>query len=158
MHLLDHYRTAELSDAVYLASNMRDADREELRLAHGSADDDEIYEILKSGIERSVEANTIIADDLPAAIFGVAERADGAGTPWLLATDAIDNFSRSQKLFFLRRSLAWVESIQPNYPDLTNSVYSRNTSAVEWLRWMQFDLGDTVDVNGYPFHVFHRYR
>lgn len=119
-----------------LADNMRQADIDEV-WAYGHM---KPLEALWSSVKHSPNPRTAIGDGAVFGIFGVAERSwvDNVGFPWLLTAPEIETHFR----VFLRGSLRVVSRWKEDYTYLTNFVDVRNTYAINWLKWLKFELGD----------------
>lgn len=134
------------SDAEYIAEHMREADRFELS-AHGR----EPLEALEDGMNDSQFSLTVLREDRPVLMFGVAPGIEpGHGIIWLLSTDELLDMKKS----FLRHSKEWLETLGLGYSYLSNVVDARNTVHVRWLKWMGMEFLGTISVNGHPFISF----
>lgn len=140
---------ANIAHADYIAEHLRDEDVFELQ-ASGSSP----HKALTDGLRRSVWAKTVIVDDKPCLMFGVAPLSalTGMGTPWLLGTAAICKIRRT----FIRQCRGYVDDMLRSFPVLVNYVDERNTTSIRWLKWLGFELQPAVPagVNGEMFHRF----
>ena len=147
-----HYRTATLSDCIKLAPNLREQDKEELKLASG----DEPLEALIYSLNASEECNAIIDDnDNIVGLFGVAPVDELTGSPWLLGAEGIKDIKQE----FLEGCSSWITEVQERHPILLNYVHKDNTVAIRWLRWLGFSFLRLVDDFGKgkaPFYEFIR--
>lgn len=148
-------RELQPEDLQYLATHLRDCDKEELKYATGQP----TLVALAESAAMSLETWVVDADGFPIAIFGLAEAEgglDNIGVPWMLATPEIDN----HKQFFARASLHYRDEYQSKFPVLTNYVYSNNVHAIEWLKWLGFEFDEPRMLGpAYkPFQQFMRVR
>lgn len=111
-------------------------------------------QVLDYGLKYSTGCWAGLANGEVVSIFGVtpASILTGYGTPWLVASDRLDKYSRA----FIRHSRPLLRGILETYPRLENYVDSRNVAAKQWLHWMGFTLDEPVPVgpNSIPFHRF----
>lgn len=117
-------------DAIALASNLRQADQDEIAAASGLSP----LMALQQGLEVTDDPYTVTRAGQPLAIFGVAPMGGTVGAPWMLASDGI----RAHYREFLRRSREEFERIREPYTYLFNYSDARNTLANDWLRWLGF--------------------
>lgn len=120
--------------AFKLAKAMRGSDIEELLAGSNHSP---IEAILQS-LEVSSEAwEGWVGDDL-ICMFGVGSitYATGAGSPWMLGTDAIGRHF----VIFARVSRLWITDVRARYGHLHNYVYEKNTDALRWLSWLGFTV------------------
>lgn len=77
-----------------------------------------------------------------ACIFGVNRKnwLSDVGVPWLIGTPVIDEIPVS----FLRHSARFYKRLVAEFPELENWVWSENIKAVQWLRWLGFDMDDAA--------------
>ena len=88
----------------------------------------------------------------PIAAFGVAPFAEGIGCPWLLAADEAEAIP----LTFLRTTKRYLAELAADYDQLMNFVHQENTKSQQWLEWLGFTLGYSIEVNGEAFIQFSR--
>lgn len=74
----------------------------------------------------------------PIVIFGVTGTASGAGSPWLLATDAIKEYP----IVFYRKSKDFIREMREMYDELENYVYCGNDLSIRWLGWAGFEFDE----------------
>ena len=89
-------------------------------------------------------------------IWGVVTHANDPtiGVPWLVGSDHVYSIKR----YFLNESKGWVERIQGDYLVLTNLVHSKNFTAIKWLKFLGFTIGQQYELNGQSFNQFYRYK
>lgn len=111
-------------------------------------------EALRLSVDVSVASVAALADGVPFAIFGVAARSlmSDTGVPWLLGSDDLVTHRRP----FLRHGRVFVSAMLDIFPHLENYVDARNTTSIEWLRWLGFDIlpAEPFGVYRLPFHRF----
>lgn len=142
-------REARAEDIAPLAERMRPADRDEVWAAHGHTPE----QALQVSLDASTMAWTGLVDGEPVCMFGVGPISilGGRGAPWLLGTDKIERWPRT----FLRRCRRCVKAMLTVYPTLENFVDDRNEVSKRWLRWLGFEMGQTVTLpNGTGFRYF----
>jgi hypothetical protein len=130
-----------------IAPLMRAADLAELD-AHGC----DPLEALLRGVADSVYCRTLLADGVPAMMWGVTQITDTVWSPWALGTDAI-NTDRRGFMVFSREEL---DRVVAKYPVLFNHVDYRNAPAIRWLQWLGFEMmePEPIGVDGALFHPF----
>jgi hypothetical protein len=134
------------TDALYVALNLRQADRRELETASGVSAVEAVFRAWGWS-----EVSWIIEiDGKPAVIFGVAKD----GVIWMVGTDAISTVRKE----FFRLAQSIVEQLLQWYPRLHNQADCRNELHLRWLRLLGFTMGEFVGVNGKTFRQFHRER
>lgn len=86
----------------------------------------------------SVAAWAGTVDGEVAAIFGIARRSrvSSVGVPWLLATHAMDLVP----ITVARRSRVYFDRMARAFPLMENYVLAENQAAVNWLKWLGFDM------------------
>ncbi|MBM3099131.1 hypothetical protein JRX38_14160 [Gluconobacter cerinus] len=139
-------RKAVPSDSALIASRLRSADfREVVRIGEGHPEG-----VLRRCIERSDMAGIFYDDDRPLCAFGIVGCLD-IGHPWLVGTPYLNHVPRS----FLRETRYWVEEWKRNYRLLTNRVDADYTSAIRWLSWLGFEIGEPepCGLNGAMFRT-----
>jgi hypothetical protein len=138
--------------AQFIASNCRQADREEF--AAGSGEDP--LTVIRYGMRVSVVLFTALVDGEPVCIFGAspASMAYGIGCPWMVATPRMERYAKT----VVRVSGPILEEMHKVFPHLVNFVDNRNEKAHRWLEWMgfQFYPPRPHGVAGLPFMMFER--
>ena len=86
---------------------------------------------------------------IPCILFG-CNGSSSVGIPWLLATDDI----RQIGVRFIRGSRPIVDDWLTRYEVLENFVHAGNEISIRWLKWLGFDLQETITVNNEPFIRF----
>lgn len=141
-------RAADLQDALFVAANLRIADKEEL-VAGGTED---FAQCLADSFSMSRICRVAVADDVPVAIFGVCDSGTaGVGVIWMLGTDGLYKISRQ----FLKGSEQEISLMANGYKTLFNYVHVNNKLSIKWLEWLGFTIdkpGDSSEL----FRMFYR--
>jgi hypothetical protein len=115
-------------------------------------------EALQLSVDFSVASIAALADGVPFCIFGVAPRSplSETGIPWLLGSDDLVTYRRP----FLRQGRMYVGAMLSLFPHLENYVDARNTTSIEWLKWLGFDImpEEPFGIYRLPFHRFEMRR
>lgn len=119
-----------------IVARVRQADIDELWASSFST----VAEVLERGLVYSTAAWTVLYDDDPVAMAGVAPRSilGSVGIPWLVATDAVEQ----APVPFLRASRGYVPRMLGLYHHLVNYVDNRNATAIRYLRWLGFEFAE----------------
>jgi hypothetical protein len=145
-----YYITNALPEHVEcLGHRLRQADLDEVWASDHSTG----YEALKESLARSEIAYSVFYKGKVIAMFGVAPIGLlGGGMPWLLGSDEIEEV----KIPFARYSRKFVEYFIEKYMYLENCADSRNTVALEWLRFCGFTIQEArpFGPDKVPFHRF----
>lgn len=146
------YRTATLDDAVSLSKRLRPEDATEVSLTSG----DPLEVILVRSVTESEQAVVAEVDGLVIAVWGVRREMLVVGIPWLLCSPEVSRYSKR----LVADGRSWVERINLSYPILTNMVYSKNTSSINWLKHLGFTIGELnpeFGVGKAPFYQFYKH-
>jgi len=133
-----------------LAHTMRQADKDEVwAIGHFSPED--AIRMAIRGSEWSFAG--IVGGDV-LSIFGLGGRTllDSVGVPWALVSEQ----ATEHRTTFLKLSRVYLDRMKQDYSVLANLVDKRNIKAVEWLRWLGFDIMPTIEfgIERLPFHPF----
>jgi hypothetical protein len=90
-------------------------------------------------------------DGKPIAVFGVGTGENGAGIPWLVATNEIER----HPVLFYRMSKRLFSSVRDGYTYLENWVDARNVLSLRWLKWLGFTI-EKEEPRGPLGLMFHR--
>lgn len=117
---------------------MREADAKEVWLSSQKTPHDAIHESLAM----SLYAWSIMLGDKPIGMFGMGATSvvGDVGVPWLLGTNDMLTIRRQ----FVRESKAHVEFMLKVFPRLKNFVHVDNAASITWLKYLDFELGETV--------------
>lgn len=136
--------------AKQIAPNVREADRRELWSALRVTP----LDAMLRGIQKSEFARTGFIDGEPVVMWGVAEMGflGSGGCPWMVGTDKLVRHAP----IFLRRCKASLAEMRGLYRNLINYVDERNVLAVNWLKWLGFQIepAEKCGVDGLPYHKF----
>lgn len=102
---------------------------------------------IKMSLDRSITAETYIADGEIAAIAGcqMTCMTGGQGVPWLLTGEPVNRHKKE----FLRHTRARVEEMRRRHGSLVNMVHAEYAEAVRWLKWLGFEIGAPVPLGPY---------
>lgn len=131
-------RPATLLDAITVSNNLRLADQRELQALNGVDADFQL--LLARSWKASSQVWTIVRDNVPIGIFGVAPVHGTWGAPWMLATDELPRIAKS----FLKHCPMYVEIMLDEYPNLINYAHKHNKVHLAWLKHLGFTLMPTV--------------
>ena len=148
-----YLRPTTVEDVMFLAPNLRQADRKECLAATGR----EPLGVLLDGLRLADTTMTMVAPTgIPVGIVGVGKSAvEDAGSIWLCATDDIEKY----QMTFLRNSKQVLKQLQQEYLVLHNFADARNELHIKWLRWMGFSFINKHEQWGFeqrPFYEFVR--
>lgn len=138
-------------DLLLLAQTIRDIDRLEVEAMLGP----DLEQALKICAETSFRGKAGYADGRLVAVWGIGSRTplSREGSPWLLATTAMDD--PAVRKAFLKHSRAEFEALIEGYHSCWNYVHEANRIAVKWLKWLGFSFtGEMATVGGEPFLFF----
>lgn len=140
----------------HLALHMRQSDKDEVRASVGW---DPLTALMVSLTDSSQCYVMLDRAGTPFVIFGVAPLfgQPGVGTPWLLATDAVE----CNRIFCLKTSLRYIDEFLKEYDTLLNHVDVRNRISIEWIKWCGFHIAGfdpEFGVERRPFFLFTKMR
>lgn len=138
-----------------IAERMRECDKDEVWAASHQDPHTALIEALKI----STYSQTAMLDGVPCAMYGVGARnvLDDWGAPWMLATDDLQLWG----LWFLKRSIRVIREMLEFHPFLFNYIDARNTTSIQWLKWLGFEISPQPEpwgMDGLPFHTFQKTR
>jgi hypothetical protein len=138
------------SDIWAVVADLRDADMAEITALVG---EDGVFGAVVASAQTSTEAWTLVADDQPIAVFGVAP-ADmpAVGIPWMVGTPGVLRNRRA----FMRLCKVYIPKMLALFPTLVNVVDARNLRAIAWLKHAGFSFGSPAPfgMEGLPFYPF----
>lgn len=131
-------KVANVEEALYVARTLRPQDLFEI--AASSSKDP--AGVVMSSYEGSRDTWVGLADGTPVCLFGIWSPCllGGVGHPWMYGSRAIAGHERA----FLRRCKPVVEAMASRYDELRNWVDARNKPAIQWLRWLGFEVSDEI--------------
>lgn len=108
-----------------------------------------IPDALEECLKLSSESYVILRDDAVVGIFGVSVSKSYA-IPWLLGTKHMTTFS------FCKKARQIVQEWAEDYPPMFNLVWSRNRTAIRFLKWLGFGFPDhePIQVNNHLYLKF----
>ena len=134
--------------ADYIAKHLREVDRIEAWALHRLSP----TMAVNGSLFLSEHSYTVLADDEPVLVFGVQPESmvSSTGVVWLLATD---NIIKIKKQFVKRCKNVLLDLIQ-DYDVVYNYVYTKNTTALRWLKWLGFTIhpAEAMGAMGAEFH------
>lgn len=135
-----------------LSATMRQADVEEVWALYHL--DPELALYLSIG--NSCWSYAGLIDGRVIAIFGVG--AIGTfltekGVPWALVSE----YATDYPISFLRFSRVYLERMKNEFSELVNIIDARNVKAIEWLKWLGFEIMPTIPA-GVERREFHPFR
>ena len=125
-------RKSTKEDARYIATNLREADKMELK-ALGIQNN---YACLKDAISETV-CYTGYLYEKPVTMFGISPIEAGVGSVWLLGTDDI---AERMPVSFLKYSKRLLPHLMEWYTIACNMVDKRNTVHINWIKWLGFSF------------------
>lgn len=134
-----------------IARAVRPADREELWACRMQTPE----QVMQRGIEMSDKAMAGLVNGRAVCMWGVVHDSliGPCGTPWMVGTMALDEYAKT----FLRRCKKGLVDMFEGYQHLENFVDARNTKAIQWLKWLGFNVDKEPQEYGMlklPFHKF----
>jgi hypothetical protein len=140
-------------DLLHLATRLRDMDRIEV---HSLMPDRSIAEALLFSGRASIRSCSGFWKGDLVACWGIVPMQPGSteGTPWLLATDAID--TPEVQRAFIRHGAEQLRRLSGGFHRLWNLVHRENAISIRWLRFMGFEFRDPREYvfSGEPFVRF----
>lgn len=137
-----------------IKGRLRAVDKEEVEDTTGQSCD----LVLQQSFEVSIVSYVVIANGLPVLVAGLAPhfRDEDKGIPWLLGTDEMGLSAVSKTI--ARYSKKMVNSFHDLFSELENYVGENNYLALRWLRWMGFDVGSPIELEGAKMRYRRIYR
>lgn len=149
MHITMAPATAK--DALEIAAHARQADIVELWASGYTTP----LEAMMKGIDVSDgRAMTGFVNGEAVCMWGIADGSmlGGVGVPWMIGSEKLDKYA----LAFLRRCSGELSKMAQGYDILVNWVDARNTKAIEWLRWLGFEIRP-AEPHGFERELFHQF-
>jgi hypothetical protein len=145
-------RPLQPDDMLALAPRLRPLDALEVACM---APDQPVHEALVEAGRASLRGRAGFLDGDLVACWGVTARTPFSteGTPWLLATDALER--PEVRRAFIRHGREEHARLTEGFRYLWNLVHEDNCVAIRWLKHMGFRFpGNSVDLQGEPFLYF----
>jgi len=129
---------ADATSALVVGHNLRTSDAFEI----AASGKENFSSAVLSSFEGSRDTWVGTADGLPVCIFGlwVPSLISTTGYPWFYGSNAM----RGHELAFLRRCRPVVAAMASRYDELRNWVDARNKPAIQWLKWIGFEVSDEI--------------
>jgi hypothetical protein len=140
------------SHIAEVSKMVRCADKEELWAAAMQQPE----EAIRAGVESSDQALVGLVDGTPVCIWGVVNDSliGPVGTPWMVATTALDKYAR----VFIRRCKEEALKSFEGYALLENYVHTKNTRAIHWLKWLGFLVSKEPEKYGMLGEEFYKFK
>lgn len=137
-------------DVRLLVENMRQTDKDELKAYYN---DDYTFAV-NTSIKFSTDSWAVVVNGKLLFIAGVGllSMIGKVGCPWLLGTDAINQFPFE----FYKQSKKLLNEVLRDYAALTNHVYGKNATAIRFLKHLGFSVkeAEPYGAHGELFHPF----
>jgi len=142
------FREPTHSDLDDLAATMRAIDIKECSALSGRTP----RAAMEEGLETSAWTLVAVIDEKPVCIFGLTEGSflGNDGVPWMLCAEGIERHAR----VLLTVAPRFVAQMRGECERLYNVVHADNRSAIRFIKWCGFDLGETFNVKGEAFIKF----
>ena len=136
---------------TYIIRNMRQSDIDEIKAGNGLTPEESV----KASLMLSDQCYIIRIKDIPVAVFGLVQedRLLGAGVPWLLGTDDIDD----HPFAFIKAVNGILNRMMLTTPGLMNYVHSKNHKSIRMLKHLGFEMIRDVNL-GDNNELFHEFR
>ncbi len=143
-------RPSILEDVIALSENMRQEDIDELKATGDTPKGCLLYCYLAS----KPAVTMISRHGYIMGMYGVIPEGIKSGRIWMLGHKKMVDDLRD-KIWFLRESQVRLKKLHETYPLMFNIVDARNTTHVEWLKWMKFSFiqKHLLDAN----HLFYEF-
>lgn len=134
------FRPATVQDVVYIARNLHDHDKAELKALHG--DDVSFEAILLHALQLSPDAEVGEVEGCPPMLVRGCADCGTFGAVWMLRTPATRRYARA----YLAEGRSYVASLLTRFPIILNYVDARNTDSIRWLKHLGFTFAPPVPV------------
>lgn len=140
--------TVEMVESI--AVDMRQADADEVWASNHHTP----LESMMKGWEASDFSTVAMCDGEPLVMIGLVRRdvLSGSGVVWMLGA----NRAMKYKKEFFRQTKPVIDEMLTICPRLCNMVHGKNTSSVQWLKWLGFTIDDPIPY-GPDGELFHRF-
>ena len=129
---------------------LRDEDIREIQTASG---EENVHQVILDGLTEDTYIGFM--DGEPFVLYGVCKHSSFSGIVWAVTTDAME----SHKIASAKWTLKAVQELHESTSILlTNTVDSRNTKHINWLKWAGFSFEGEQTVNGVKFLIFYKIR
>ena len=140
------------SSIVHVASNMRQADIDELWASQKVSPEHG----LRASIIMSDYASPMIVNELVVGIFGlvISDGIIADGVPWFLGTNEVDE----NPVGFIKASKNIIQVMQQWCPGLMNYVHADNEKSIRFLKKMGFSVYDQPEPVGVDGQLFYKFE
>lgn len=130
------------SDLTDLASRLTPADQKEIEVLTGLGP----LEAMAAGLFRGSVCMTGVDDETGeiVCVFGVVPYNQQVGSVWFLTSDLIHKHKRE----IVRSARGWLDEQNARYPVLMNFVTESNDVHLRLIRYLGFELGDPIEIEG----------
>ena len=143
-------RRSTSDDVEELIARLRPDDRAELEISTTMP----VPQAIRASVAATLAPYTVTIDGQVACIFGVMVLSLlYPAAPWMLATET---FGR-EPLRTARISARLLRSMLRLHGHLQNYVDVRNTLAIQWLKWLGFEMSEPLPFGPYG-RLFHRFE
>ena len=143
-------RDSVIDDAVIIAKDMRQADKDEIYASHHK----DPLNALVDGYKQSTLCYTVTFKGEPIAMYGCVPHSFLGDTAniWLLATNNLCNCRRK----LLKYDRLFVKHMLTHYQHLSNYVSVKNEVSINWLTWLGAKIEEAIPfgIEGKLFHPF----
>ena len=141
--------TVELLESI--ASDMRQADIDEVWASNHHTP----LESLMIGWRMSDFSTVVMGGGEPLVVIGLVKQdiLTGSGVIWMLGANRALKFRRE----FFRQTKPVINEMLTICPRLCNMVHGKNTTSIQWLKWLGFTIGEPVTY-GPDNELFHRFH
>ena len=141
-------RDSTLKDIAELSVTMRQEDKDEIwHLARSTP-----HDALKAGFIGGDACKTVLLDGYVVCMFGIGGKKGEVGIPWMLASDLLKDIRKP----FVRECKKYLQELSDGYPLLFNVAWSKNSTHVQWLKWLGFEIkpAKPLGPDGELYHEF----
>lgn len=141
--------TVEMVESI--AADMRDADAAEVWASNHYTP----LESLMKGWKVSDFTTIAVCSGEPLVMIGLVKRdlLTGSGVVWMLGANKSLNYKKE----FFRQTKPVIDEMLTICPRLCNMVHNKNTSSIQWLKWLGFTIDNPVQ-HGPDNELFHRFH
>lgn len=140
--------TVEMVESI--AADMRQADADEVWASNHHTP----LESMMKGWEASDFSTVAMCNGEPLVMIGLVKRdvLTGSGVVWMLGA----NRAMKYKKEFFRQTKPVIDEMLTICPRLCNMVHGKNTSSIQWLKWLGFTIEEPTPY-GPDGELFHRF-
>lgn len=136
------------ADLDYLAEHMREMDRRECDVIGEASPRD----VLDQCVRDADWAYVAEIDGKPVCVFGMTTQDvfGAVAAPWFLAAEGIERHAK----VLLQLTPGYISRMRGSSERLFNLVHAHNRSAIRYLKWCGFTMGERIEMKGEPFILF----